>query len=248
MRKLLLFITSIVVVCLSASSVSLQSLQQKPVQAEEVATPIEVGVLSAQQKEHSKLHEDRGSDRKIAEGIRKHSASFSAHSTACPFISQVPLPSIVSELTGAADAIVMASFVSKSSQLTSNGSYIFTDYELRTEEVLKDSGPGALKPERIITVTRPGGKVLLYGHSATYTELAFKPLLPGHRYLLFLKYLPTTGTYRAVSHEASFDITDTNVETLTEGSARAFEKEVSAFITSVRVAVTDQQQKKGGAQ
>lgn len=247
MRKLLLFITSIVVVCLISEPTSLQAFQQKPLETEEIATPIEDGVLTEQQKEHSKLYQKYQSDRRIPDSILKNSGSFSAFRTACPFISQKPLPSIVSELADAADAIVTASFVSKSSQLTTSGTYIFTDYVLRTEEVLKNAGPGALKPETTITVSRPGGKVLLYGEIATYSELAFKPLFPGHRYLLFLKYLPATGAYLAVSHEASFDITDTRVETLTEGSARAFERELSAFITSVKVAVANPQ-KKGGAQ
>jgi hypothetical protein len=247
MRKLLLFITSIVVVCLISDSVSLQALQGKHLEPEEIATPVEDGVLTAQQKEHSKLYEKYQSNRKIRDSILVNSAAFSSFRTACPFISQKPLPSIVSELADAADAVVIASFVSKSSQLTTNGSYIFTDYELRTEEVLKNRGAGALKPETVITVSRPGGKVLLYGHTATYSELAFKSLLPGHRYLLFLKHIPATGAYRPVSHEASFDITNTTVETLTEGSARAFEKELSAFITSVKGAIGNPQ-KKGRAQ
>lgn len=239
MRKLFLLITSILLVCLVSSSVSLSHLQQKPLQPDEDATPIEDGVLTTQQKEHSKLYEKSESgNKKIRDALLKGKGNFSAYRTACIFLPGKPMPSIISELAEAADAVVIVSFVSKSSQLTSSGTYIFTDYQLRTQEVLKDSGSGTLKPETIITVTHPGGKVLLFGRTATFTELAFKPMLPSHRYLLFLKYLPITDSYKAVSHEATFDITDATVESLSEAMARPFEKEVSAFITGVKVALS----------
>ena len=247
MRKLLLFSTSIVVVCLLSGPVSLHAVQQKPVQPGEDATPVEDGVLTAQQKEHSKLYEKSDQDGpKIRDALLEGSGNFSAYSTACIFLPGKPMPSIVGELAEAADAVVIASFLNKSSQLTSSGTYIFTDYQLRTQEVLKDNGSGKLKPDIIITVTRPGGKVLLFGQTATFTELAFKPLLPGHRYLLFLKYLGATNSYRAVGHEGSFDITNATVESLSEAMARPFEREVSAFITSVRVTIANPS-KKGAA-
>ena len=82
---------------------------------------------------------------------------------------------------------MIVTFVSKSSQITTNGTYVFTDYELRIEEALKDGRTGTLKPETTITVTRPGGKVLLFGKIASFNLSAFKPLQPGRRYLLFLQ-------------------------------------------------------------
>lgn len=237
MRKLFLFFTSIVVVCLLSGPVSLRSRQQKPLQTDEVATPVEEDALTTQQKEHSKLYERYERERKIRDALLEKPGGYEAFRTACIFLPGKPMPSIVGELAEAADAILIASFVSKSSQLTTGGTYIFTDYQLRTQEVLKDRGSGNLKADTIITVTRPGGKVLLFGKTASFTELSFKPLLPGHRYLLFLKYLRTTDSYRAVSHEASFDITNATVESLSEAMARPFEREVSAFITSVKVAL-----------
>lgn len=246
MRKLLLLITSVAVVCLTSAFSRHYSQNQRPAAETETATPVEDGVLTAQQKEHSKLYEEPyKSERKIRDVLLEKPGGLTAYRTACIFIPGKPMPSIVSELAEQADAIVTASFVSKFSQITANGTYVFTDYDLRIQEILK-SNSGALRTDQIITVTRPGGKVLLYGQTATFTSLAFKPLLPGHRYLMFLTYLPATGAYRAVSHEGTFDITNTTVETLTEGTARGFEKELSAFLASVKVAVSSQ--KKGGAQ
>jgi hypothetical protein len=247
MRKLLLLMISILVVCLFSGFASLRSQQQKPAEDNEVATSVIEDALTPQQREHSKLYDSYERKEKIRDVLMKRSGGLVSFSTACSFFSLKPLPALVSELAEKADAVVIATFVSKSSQITTNGAYVFTDYELRIEEALKDSRTGTLKPETTITVTRPGGKVLLYGEIASFTALTFKPLLPGRRYLLFLSYLPSTGAYRAVNADSSFDITDTTVESLNEGTARYFEKDLGPFITSVKQAVASSR-KNGGAQ
>lgn len=245
MRKLLLSITSAVLVCLISGFVTLHS--QQPLSKYEVATPVIEDELTLQQREHSKLYESyEGHNGKIRDALRKDSRGLVSFRTACPFLPGRPVPDVVTELVEKADAIVTASFVSKSSQITATGTYVFTDYELRIEEVLKDAVASRLKPEANITVTRPGGKVLLFGATASFTDFAFKPLMPGRRYLLFLSYLPSTNAYRAVNSESSFDITDTRVETLNEGMTRPFERDLYDFVTSVKIAVAGG--KKGGAQ
>ena len=246
MRKLFLFVISILVVCLFSSVVPLHSQQQKPDVYNEVATPVMEDDLTPQQKEHSKLYETNRREEKIRDVLIKQN-ELRSFTTACGFISLKPLPPLVVELSQKADAVVIVTFVSKSSQITANGTNIFTDYELRIEEALKDGRTGTLKPETTITVTRPGGKVLLFGKIAHFELLSFKPLQPGRRYLLFLSYLPATGAYRAVDANSSFDITDTRVESLDEGITRGFQTDLGAFIISVKQAVAGDQ-KKGGAQ
>jgi len=238
---------SILVVCLFSGFVSLHSQQQRPSEDNEVATPVIEDELTAQQREHSKLYETYERKNKIRDVLMKRQGGLRSFSTACGFISLEPLPDLVTELTQKADAVAIVTFLSKSSQITANGTYIFTDYTLRVDEALKDARTGMLKPESTITVTRPGGKVLLYGQIASHTALTFKPLQPGRRYLLFLTYLPSTGAYRAVNADSSFDITDTRVESLNEGTSRYFEKDLGPFVTSVRQAVAGDR-KKGGAQ
>ena len=247
MRKLLLLMISILVVCLFCSFASLQSQQQKPAWDNEVASPVIEDALTPRQKEHSKLYEAYERKEKIRDVLMKRQGGLVSFTTSCGSFSLKPLPPLVTELAEKADAVVIATFVSKSSQITTNGRYVFTDYELRIEEALKDGRTGTLKPETTITVTRPGGKVLLYGQIASFTSSAFKPLLPGRRYLLFLSYLPATGAYRAVNADGSFDITDTIVESLNEGITRGFERDLGAFLTSVKLAAASDQ-KKGAAQ
>lgn len=246
MRKLFLFVISILVVCLFSGVVPLHSQQQKPDVYNEVATPVIEDDLTPQQREHSKLYETDRRQEKIRDVLIKQN-ELRSFTTACSFISLEPLPPLVVELSQKADAVVIVTVVSKSSQITANGTNIFTDYELRIEEALKDGRTGTLKPETIITVTRPGGKVLLFGKIAHFELLSFKPLQPGRRYLLFLSYLPATGAYRAVDANSSFDITDTLVESLNEGITRGFERELGPFVTSVSQAVASNQ-RKGGIQ
>ena len=246
MRKLLLLMISILVVCLFSNVVPLHSQQQKPDVYNEVATPVIEDELTPQQKEHSKLYERHQRKEKIRDVLIKQN-ELRSFTISCFAFSLEPLPPLVVELSEKADAVVIVTFVSKSSQITTNGTYVFTDYELRIEEALKDSRTGTLKPETTITVTRPGGKVLLFGKIASFSSSAFKPLEPGRRYLLFLSYLPSTGAYQAVDANSSFDITDTMVESLNEGITRGFHRDLGPFITSVRQAVASGQ-KKGGAQ
>ena len=103
-----------------------------------------------------------------------------------------------------------------------------------------------LKPQSSITVTRPGGKVLLEGQVITFNVDSFKPLTPGHRYLLFLKFLPNTGAYRAVDQRSSFDISDSKVESLSDApDAQNFEKDLATFISNVKVAIANTQKYRG---
>ena len=246
MRKLLLLMISILVVCLFSSVVPLHSQQQKPDVYNEVATPVIEDELTPRQREHSKLYETDRRQEKIRDVLIKQN-ELRSFNISCFSFSLERLPPLVMELAEKADAVVIVTFVSKSSQITTKGTYVFTDYELRIEEALKDGRTGTLNPETTITVTRPGGKVLLFGKIASFQSSAFNPLQPGRRYLLFLSYLPATGAYQAVDANSSFDITDTRVENLNEGITRGFQRDLGPFVTSVRQAVASDQ-RKGGRQ
>lgn len=241
MRKLNFVTGSILILFFCSGFVSLHSQQPNHAWDNEVPTPIQEEVLTDKQKAHSQLYESFGTGNKIRDELIKHQSDLVVSTTACPVLSIEPLPDLVSELAQKSDAIVIAELVSKSSQITTGGTYIFTDYELRVTDSLKSPRPETLRPDSTITVTRPGGKVLLFGQVAQFRSAAFKPLLPGHRYLLFLTYLPTTGAYRAVNSDSTFDITETRVESLSEGTVRAFERDLAPFLTKVKLATHQQQ-------
>jgi len=241
MRKFLLLTTTMLVLCLASGFVSLQSQQKEtPYWKLEVPTPVEDGVLTERQKEHSKLYHWNDEDRKIRDAVLKDGGLERFRISCGAFLD---LPDLITELAEKADAIVIVSFVSKSSQITSDGTDIFTDYDLHMEQILKDANPGALKRDEIITVTRPGGKVLLYGRIAWIFNTAYESLMPGRHYLLFLRYIPATGAYQAVDHASSFDITEARVRTLSSAALRPYPTDPGEFIASGKLASANNQQK-----
>jgi hypothetical protein len=237
MRKLNFVTGSILVLFSFSGFVSLHSQQSNHPWDYEVATPVQEDVLTDQQKEHSKLYQPYETGNKIRDVLIDRQSEFVISTSACPFLSVEPLPDLINELAQKSDAIVIAEFVSKTSQITTSGTYIFTDYELRVTETFKTPRNQTLPPETTITITRPGGKVLLFGQIAQFRSSAFKPLLPGRRYLLFLTYLPSTGAYRAVSSDSTFDVTETRVESLSEGTVRAFDRDPTALLTKLKLAI-----------
>jgi hypothetical protein len=235
MRKLN-FVTGPILILISFSGfASFHSQQPNNSWNNEVATPVEEGVLTDKQKAHSKLYEAYERRIKIRDELIKRQGELVLNRISCPFLSMEPQPDLITELAQSSDAVLTGTVVSKSSQITTGGTYVFTDYELRVAEVFKDAATHTLRPDTTITVTRPGGKVLLFGQVAHFRDNWFKPLLPGRRYVLFLTYLPSTGAYQAVNADGTFDITETRVESLSDGTVRPFERELTPFITKVRL-------------
>lgn len=169
-----------------------------------------------------------------------------------PELSPVGRPSVpeafLNNLASKADAVVIGTVTNKSSQLTENGAFVFTDYDLTIEEVLKENGTDSIQSHSSIVMTRPGGRILLEGRIVTARDRAFKPLAIGGRYLLFLKYLPTTGAYYAVNNKGSFELADNkSVKPLTEApDAPRVDKDAASFINDVRIAIAASKSAKQG--
>ncbi|HEY0322145.1 MAG TPA: hypothetical protein VGC66_14385 [Pyrinomonadaceae bacterium] len=214
----------------------------------EAATPVQQGVMSAQQKEHSKLYKDYKGNGKLLDLLNKEENNASNEliitvMPALPELSPGGRPSsseaFLKNLASSADAVVIVTVTNKSSQLTENGSFVFTDYDVAVEEVLKDNGSNNIQSQSSIVVTRPGGRILLEGRVVTARDRVFKPLAIGGRYLLFLKYIPTTGAYHAVNNKGSFELVDNkSVKLLTEApDAPRIDKDAASFISDVRIAI-----------
>jgi hypothetical protein len=95
------------------------------------------------------------------------------------------------ELACRASAIVVGSVSSVASTVASTGDFIFSDYTLSVEEVLKPRYARSLA--RQITVTRVGGEVGSGRGRKTFRSNLLPPLDVGRRYLLFLS--PVEGTH-----------------------------------------------------
>src|SRR5262249_10706781 len=77
-----------------------------------------------------------------------------------------------------------------------DGDYIFTEYDVSVETVLKNNPAAPVHIEDHLIYVRPGGKVNLNGRDITISEAVYPHLNVGSRYLLFLRYIPSTGAYR----------------------------------------------------
>lgn len=257
-KQVLLLLTSALAIAGVITITSLHGWGQKASGLKaETATPVQQGAMSPQQKEHSKLYKDYKGNGKLLDLLNKeeNNASNELIITVMP-----PLPelspggrpssseSFLNNLASSADAVVIGTVTNKASQLTENGAFVFTDYDVALEEVLKSNGSNNIQSQSSIVITRPGGRILLEGRVVTTRDRSFKPLAIGGRYLLFLKYIPATGAYHAVNNKSSFELVDKGVKPLSEApDAPRINKDAASFISDVRIAIAaDRTNRQGG--
>ncbi len=118
-----------------------------------------------------------------------------------------------------ADAVLVGVLKGKASFLTKDRDFIFTDFQMEVEEVIKNNPAAPLSLGSEITVTRPGGTLEISGREVRAVVGSFKPFQLGGKYVLFLEYVRTTGAYCAHAEE-SFQLLPEgrSVRSGTEGS------------------------------
>lgn len=107
-----------------------------------------------------------------------------------------PYPLLI-DLACMSDVVVVGVLKSSSSQLTMDDQFIFSDYELEVEQVIKQNLSGHIQAGSRLTVTRPGGTLVLNGRTVRVRDRVFLPFRMGGRYLLFLQELRNAGSYLA---------------------------------------------------
>jgi hypothetical protein len=167
----------------------------------------------------------------------------------------VNLDSYLQELTCKADAVVIGMVKSKASQINEQGTFVFTDYEFIPGEVVKNNVVAPINPEKDITITRTGGAVKLNGHTVRALDYRQLPLIEGEYYLLFLKFVPETGAYRALDSsrdDDSFQILGNRVIKQVSKNPLPFDGsrtvEANGFMTQVRAAVNSACITQGGTE
>src|SRR5205085_3673515 len=120
----------------------LQDKDKKQYQAESAdATPIQLGVMTEKQEQHSKLYSQYNTRNKIPDLLKLNDDGI-------VIIRQLPLPfgypgQVRSEademkrITCAADTIVLGTVKSSASQITESQSFLLTDYVLLVQQVLQ---------------------------------------------------------------------------------------------------------------
>jgi hypothetical protein len=186
------------------------------------------------QREHGKLYKRYGSKEKLPDLAAKASGDFSITEGVGQrvFRPGATQGSLLNRLACNADAVIIGTVGSKVSQLTEDENFIFTDYEMHVQEVLKNNPTAPILAGSNITLTRPGGVVQLNGVNVTALAEEYLPLDFNGRYLLFLNFIPTTGSYKAVGSAGSLQLKGRKTIKLTQESLPP-ELETDADATSL---------------
>lgn len=216
---------------------------QSPLQQEE-ATPIQEEQVTERQRRHRRLYTEHRTGRNLRElaarqqgGIRLELGTplGGGHPDYAPPTRLQLITNTVCD----ADAIVLGTVNSKSSQLTEDEDFIFTEYEVSVEEVLKDNSAAHIALSDIITVLRPGGRILLGGQVFEAEDRTLQRFQRGNRYILFLRFIPDTGAYTTVSSIGSFRLHNDQLTSLTsQNVGRQFEgEELGLFLSQIHGAM-----------
>jgi hypothetical protein len=122
----------------------------------------------------------------------------------------VPLPMTLDQFAHAqtcgADSVVLGHPVSFASALTAQGHFIFTDYDVVVDDVIKNDPVFSVATTDHIVVTRPGGNIDLNGTHLQALDDSYPPLRVGGSYLLFLHHLVETNSYQTLGPAGTLTI------------------------------------------
>ena len=204
------------------------------------------GSLSSRQKEHSKLFSNYKKPKKLSHiQPEKKSEIVVTYRLSPPLeeYSQEGAQPFLQTISCNSDAIVSATARSESSSVTANGDFIFTDHDFQIDKIFKTNSLAPFGPGTTIVVTRAGGKKLVNGRMITAVDEDFPPFQVGEQYLLFLRYVPSTGAYQAFN-EGSFELVNGRVLPVASDAVwkvRIYRGQLeSVFLTEVSTAVSQQ--------
>lgn len=123
---------------------------------------------------------------------------------------------ILKVLTCSNDAIVIGTVKDQTSHLTEDDTFIYTDYVISVEEIIKNNLESPIKVSDRISISRIGGKLKLNGKNVSARHDAILPLELNQQHLLFLSYIPERGVYVANSANGSFILKKNKIINLTK--------------------------------
>lgn len=217
-------------------------------------TSIQEGVMTAKQKKHSKIfkgYKNRPKLRDLMDGKDDIEVREEVGDVILP--QSFNLNTYLQGLSCRADAVLIGTVKNKASQINEDGTFIFTDYELVAEDVLKNNAIAPINSNTNITVTRAGGAIKLKGHIARAMDAREVPLIVGEHYLLYLKFVPDTGAYKSLDSSRDDDsfqilgdrkVQQVSMVPLPFGGNHLTDS--NAFLTEVRAALSSGCENQGG--
>ena len=161
--------------------------------------------VTPQQKEHSKLYKNFGSNRKLSDPNFGRTHIYDLVVPSSWNRRHIHPTEFLGRIACEADAVIIGTLTDEAAMLTENDSFVFTDYTVQIDEILKDNPSARLITGDSVTVTRPGGTLEIEGRKVQATLDGFNPFNAGRRYLLYLRFMPLTGAYQAFG-DRSFEL------------------------------------------
>ena len=219
-----------------------RSQGQKDVKGQEQSTVIQEGQMTERQKQHSKLFKHSGP--KLRDLAARQTGDIEV-AVGLGLIMRVPdsapRPPVFQSAVCHADAVVIGTIDSKSAQLTEDENFVFTDYQTTVEEVIKNNVAAPIAVASTITTTRDGGVVELNNRTFRAKREDFDPPIVGQRYLLFLRFIPATGSYLMYGN-GTFRVEAQRIIALGPGAREVLlndgSKDASSFIGEIRAFAT----------
>lgn len=189
------------------------------------ATPVRRGELTAKQRVHSQIH-----SRLVPDSLRQSVFLLAGRHQASEDFSIVLGVGIGSNdvdnetsaaffrrLAADSDLVIRGSAIGGASQVTDDESLVFTDCTVIVKEIHKNNANAPVREHGVITVSRPGGKVIIDGRIVTGLNEAYLPLpVSGADVLLFLRYVPESGGYVQTRDTGAFALSGELARPLTE--------------------------------
>ena len=179
----------------------------------EKPTIIHDGQLTERQRQHSKLFRHSGA--RFQDLARRQSGDIEVEvgiglTTSQSERSRLP---IFESAVCNADAVIVGTITGKVSQLTEEQNFVFTDYDVSVEEVIKNNTQAPLQANSSITSTRGGGTIEWNGRVFRVRREDFDTPAIGQRYIMFLRFIPATGAYLMYG-DGTFQISDQTITAL----------------------------------
>jgi len=162
-----------------------------------------------------------------------------------PFNAQTYL----AERACAADAIFIGTVRDQKGQLTEDQTFVFSNYKIFVDTIIKNNGETGLSPLTTVEVSRLGGEIQIHGHRVKAISQAAQPLEVGNRYLLFVTFLPEKNNF--ASNNLAFLLRGKDIVRLTadvQSEALGRGKDADSFISDVQAAALSPCKPDGSAQ
>ncbi len=141
--------------------------------------------------------------------------------------------SYLANLRSQSDLAVRAVPTSKTSRLTSDEFFLYTDYDLRVLEVFSTTSADPVATG--MSITWPGGRGTLDGTPVLAVSSQYLPPAVGSEYVFFLSYRSDSETYVPVGPGAAFHVTSSSISPLTKSSVPpVVVADVTKFLADLR--------------